>query len=291
MWAQNRGEKFPGADETYTIEAMMQDKKALQGGTSHFLGQNFSKRPLTFSFLSKEGKQELAWTTSWGVTSRLIGSSCDDVHSDDDGLVLPPKIAPYHVVINVLDGRSKNPEALEKSATDLKEHLCALTYDGEPVRALIDTKIIDLVKNAGHGLKKGVPFYIELGDRELSENTLCVTTRSKENILKETLDREAFVENLPKKLADTQAQLFQGAQRFQTQHTRQAHTKEEFEKLALTDGFIAAYWSGDKATENWLKETFGMTARCIPLDTRSDKGTCLFTGQDSASFTLFAKAY
>ncbi len=286
------GEKFPGADVTYCIEAMMQDGKALQAGTSHFLGQNFAKA-FDITFLSQEGTQEHVWTTSWGVTTRLLGSllMC---HSDDNGLVLPPTIAPLQVVIVPLTQRAKDPEALKAYVHNLADRLKSTTYDDEPVRVLVDEKDQRPGDKMWHWVKKGVPILLEVGEREMTAATLVVRRRDEDPSEKHTLSHDDVTNGICEMLTTIQRTLFERAHAFQQKRTHTAHDQDAFFRYydkGNPDVFVLAHWAGDEATEALLKDKLKVTARCIPLHTRNQRGRCLFTGQDDVPLTLFARAY
>jgi len=277
-------ERFAGAVDTYCIEAMMQDGKALQAGTSHFLGQNFAKA-FDVKFLSKENQLEYVWATSWGVTTRLIGALVM-VHSDDQGLILPPKIAPQQVVIVPI-------------------------YKGDEQKALIDSKakeIMDQLKNLGIRVKyddndnnrpgwkfaeyemKGVPVRLALGARDLEKNVVEVARRDTKEKLVVGLDGIAqYVDGL---LGEIQKNMFNKAKNFQQDHITAANSWDEFEKLLdEKGGFIAAHWDGTTETEEAIKEKTKATIRCIPLKNEQENGKCILTGKPSTQRVLFARAY
>ena len=285
-------ERFPGAVDTYTIESMMQDKKALQAGTSHFLGQNFAKA-FNIDYLSREGTQEHVWTTSWGVTTRLIGGVIM-THSDDDGLVLPPRIAPYQVVIVPVMRKDTDEAAVHDYCNALKQALEAVSFAGEKIRVHVDTKDRRTGDKIWGWIKKGVPVRVEVGQREFDDKTVCVSRRDQESSVKTLVPVADFSREIAKQLGDIQAALFQRAQDFQVENTFRAETVAAFDAFfapkAEKTGFVLAYWNGDAETEARLK-TVQVTARCIPLKTLDEKGVCLFTGTPNAPLTLFAKSY
>ena len=279
-------EKFPGADVTYCLEAMMQDKKALQAGTSHFLGQNFAKA-FNIKFLSAAGVEEHVWTTSWGVTTRLIGGIIM-THSDDDGLILPPKIAPIQIVIIPLVHKKEDEQAI-------------LDYCQELKQCLKNTRVEIDLKEKSHGeknwgwIKKGVPIRIEVGQKEVANRTVFVGRRDLAPTDKSTIDLDDFIQKSEILLTEIQNNLFARAKKFQEDNSFTANSREDFYRLFSQDseqsGFVMAYWAGDDKTENELKSELKVTARCIPLQHKANLGTCIFTGAANSSLTLFARAY
>lgn len=277
-------ERFAGADETYTIEALMQDGKALQAGTSHFLGQNFAKA-FDVKFTSKEGKQEHVWATSWGVSTRLIGGLIM-THSDDNGLVLPPKLAPIQVVIvPIYKGEEQLAAISEKVNVFVKE----LRAKGISVKFDDRDTYRPGAKFAEYELK-GVPVRIAIGNRDLENGTLEVARR--DTLEKQTVAQEnvvSFVENL---LEEIQVNLFTKAINYRTTHTTVVDTFDAFKDVIENKGgFVAAHWDGTEETENKIKELTKATIRCIPNDAVNETGSCIFTGKPSVKRVLFAKAY
>jgi prolyl-tRNA synthetase len=281
---KTESERFAGAEETMCIEALMQDGKALQAGTSHFLGQNFAKA-FDVKFTNKEGKQEFVWATSWGVSTRLMGALIM-THSDDKGLVLPPNLAPYKVVIVPIYKNEEQFNAIQKVADeiidDLRERNISVKFDKR------DT-LRPGAKFAQHELQ-GVPLRIAIGPKDLEDNTVEVARR--DTFTKETviLDRiNVVVEDL---LEEIQESLFNKALDFRNSHITQVEDFEEFKKVLETKtGFISAHWDGTAETEQKIKELTKATIRCIPLDNKEEKGQCVFTGNPSQQRVLFAKAY
>jgi prolyl-tRNA synthetase len=274
-------ERFAGAEDTYTIEALMQDGKALQAGTSHFLGQNFA-RAFDVKFLNKENKQELVWATSWGVSTRLIGGLIM-THSDDEGLILPPRLAPIQVVIVPIPKPS--PEINEAADKIVKE----LKVLG--IRVKVDN---DDSKRPGFKFAEyemvGIPVRIGIGARDLAVGKVEVARRdTKEKISMDTEGVGAAVKIL---LDEIQQNLFDRAVAFRTEMTAKADTMAEFEQiLNKKGGFILAHWDGTTETADKIKELTGATVRCIPLDSVDEDGVCILTGQPSKRRVLFAKAY
>jgi prolyl-tRNA synthetase len=277
-------ERFAGAEDTYCIEALMQDGKALQAGTSHFLGQNFAKA-FDVKFLSRENQQEYVWATSWGVSTRLIGALVM-AHSDDDGLVLPPKIAPWQVVIVPI---YKGTEQREQIATKVAEIIQKLKALG--IRVKFDDN-----DNARPGWKfaeyemKGVPVRLAIGARDLQNNVAEVARRDTKS--KESVSLDSIVPHIQQLLEDIQQSLFNKALAYRNEHTTNADTWEEFEKLLdEKGGFIAAHWDGTAETEEAIKERTKATIRCIPLHNPQEHGKCILTGKPSGQRVLFARAY
>ncbi|WP_138433672.1 proline--tRNA ligase [Winogradskyella algicola] len=281
---KTESERFAGAEDTYCIEALMQDGKALQAGTSHFLGQNFAEA-FDVKFTNKEGKQDYVWATSWGVSTRLMGALIM-THSDDKGLVLPPNLAPYQVVIVPIYKNEEQFEAIKKVADqitdDLKELNIRVKFDGR------DT-LRPGAKFAQHELQ-GVPLRIAIGPKDLENETVELARR--DTFTKETviLDRvNVVVEDL---LEEIQESLFNKALNFRDSHITQVNDFEEFKKVLETKtGFISAHWDGTAETEQKIKELTKATIRCIPLDNKKEDGKCVFTGNPSNQRVLFAKAY
>jgi prolyl-tRNA synthetase len=281
---KTESERFAGAEDTYCIEALMQDGKALQAGTSHFLGQNFAEA-FDVKFTNKEGKQDYVWATSWGVSTRLMGALIM-THSDDKGLVLPPNLAPYQVVIVPIYKNEEQFEAIKKVADqitdDLKELNIRVKFDGR------DT-LRPGAKFAQHELQ-GVPLRIAIGPKDLENETVELARR--DTFTKETviLDRvNVVVEDL---LEEIQESLFNKALNFRDSHITEVNDFEEFKKVLETKtGFISAHWDGTAETEQKIKELTKATIRCIPLDNKKEDGKCVFTGNPSNQRVLFAKAY
>lgn len=277
-------ERFAGALDTYCIEALMQDGKALQAGTSHFLGQNFAKA-FDVKFTNKEGKQDYVWATSWGVSTRLIGALIM-AHSDDQGLVLPPQLAPIQVVIVPIYKNEEELSAISTIADDLiaklKKLNISVKYDDR------DTQRPGF-KFAEYELK-GVPVRVAIGGRDLENGTVEIARRDtgeKQTIAQAGLD--AYIEQL---LNDIQNNIYQKALNFRTANTRKADNYEDFKRLLDENpGFIAAHWDGTPETEQKIKEETKATIRCIPLNNEQEEGKCILTGKPSTQRVLFARAY
>ncbi len=280
---KTESERFAGALETYCIEALMQDGKALQAGTSHFLGQNFAKA-FDVKFATKEGKQEYVWASSWGVSTRLIGALVM-THSDDYGLVLPPKLAPFQVVIVPIYKGEEQLEAVSKVANKVKK---ALEEKGISVK--FDNRDTHKPgwKFAEYELK-GVPLRLALGARDLENGTIEIARR--DTLEKETYqitDIENKVEHL---LSQIQDNLYKKALTFREEKTCKADSKKEFVKLINEGGFVYAHWDGTSETEELIKQETKATIRCIPLEKTGESGECVFSGKPSNQRVLFAKSY
>ena len=281
---KSESERFAGADETYCIEAMMQDGKALQAGTSHFLGQNFAKA-FDVKFADKEGKLEYVWATSWGVSTRLMGALIM-THSDDEGLVLPPKLAPIQVVIVPIYKTDEEKTAIENQADELVK---------EFKKAGIRVKF-DADENRRPGWKfaeyemKGVPVRITLGPRDLAEGNCELARRdTKEKTTQKIEGITAYVNTL---LETIQTNLFERALKFREENIRKVDTYSEFkEQLEKHGGFFLVHWDGTKETEEKIKTETQATIRCIPLDAPEEQGVCMVTGKPSNKRVIIAKAY
>ncbi|HEX8516171.1 MAG TPA: proline--tRNA ligase [Bacteroidia bacterium] len=277
-------ERFAGADETYCIEALMQDGKALQAGTSHFLGQNFAKA-FDVKFVNKEGKQDYVWATSWGVSTRLMGALIMS-HSDDKGLVLPPKLAPFQVVIVPI---YKGEEQLAQISEVVLRMKKAMEAKGISVK-------YDDRDNQRPGWKfaeyelKGVPVRIAIGGRDLENGTVEVARR--DTMEKETLQQAGIENKVEHLLEQIQNNLYQKALALREEKTTSVDSYEEFKNvLEGKTGFVLAHWDGTAETEKKIKEETKATIRCIPLNNKQEAGTCIYSGKPSTQRVVFAKAY
>jgi prolyl-tRNA synthetase len=281
---KTESERFAGAVDTYCIEALMQDGKALQAGTSHFLGQNFAKA-FDVKFLSKENQLEYVWATSWGVSTRLIGALVM-AHSDDDGLVLPPKIAPLQVVIVPIYKGDEQKAQIGDKAAEIMKGLKAL---GIRVKYDDNDNARPGWKFAEHELK-GVPVRLALGARDLANNLVEVARRDTK--AKETISLDGVVEHIEKLLVDIQQSMYNKAAAYREEHITKVDSWEEFEKvLDGKGGFVSAHWDGTAETEDAIKEKTKATIRCIPLNNPQEDGKCILTGKPSSQRVLFARAY
>jgi len=281
---KTESERFAGADETYCIEALMQDGKALQAGTSHFLGQNFAKA-FDVKYANKEGKQDFVWATSWGVSTRLMGALIM-THSDDHGLVLPPSLAPNQVVIVPIYKSDEDLEAITEVANciikDLRGKHITVKYDNRTTHR-------PGAKFAQHELQ-GVPLRIAIGARDLANGTVELARR--DNLTKEVVCLDSLNEKIEELLKDIQESLFKKALDFRNAHITEVDTFEEFKTILETKtGFISAHWDGTNETEDKIKEITKATIRCIPLKGDINAGLCVYSGKPSKRRVLFAKAY
>ncbi len=277
-------ERFAGAVETYCIEALMQDGKALQAGTSHFLGQNFAKA-FDVKFTSKEGKLDYVWATSWGVSTRLMGALVM-AHSDDSGLVLPPKLAPIQVVIVPINRGDEELARITAVADELIKGLKAkgisVKYDDR------DTQRPGF-KFAEYELK-GVPVRVAIGGRDLENGTAELARRDTKT--KETVNREGLADRIESLLEEIQANIYQKALKSREEKTTEVNSYEEFKQvLDEKGGFVAAHWDGSSETEQKIKEETKATIRCIPLNNKQEEGVCIYSGKPSSQRVLFARAY
>lgn len=280
---KSANERFAGAVDTYTIEALMQDGKALQSGTSHFLGQNFAKA-FDVTFANKEGKRDYVWATSWGVSTRLMGALIMS-HSDDNGLVLPPKLAPFQVVIipiyKNMDQLAQINEKVDAIVAKLKALGISVKYDNSD--------------NKKPGWKfseyelKGVPVRLAMGARDMENNTIEVMRR--DTLAKETVSCDNIEQYVKTLLEDIQTNIFKKAYDFRESHIVEVNSYDEFKEKIEDGGFISAHWDGTTETEVRIKEETKATIRCIPFDGDTTPGVCMVTGKPSARRVLFARAY
>jgi prolyl-tRNA synthetase len=277
-------ERFAGALDTYCIEALMQDGKALQAGTSHFLGQNFAKA-FDVKFTNKENKLDYVWATSWGVSTRLIGALIM-AHSDDAGLVLPPKLAPIQVVVVPI---YKHDEELENIAAYVKELTKELKAKDISVKFDKRDTHRPGAKFAEYELK-GVPLRVAIGSRDMQNGTVELARRDTKT--KETVEQQGLADHIEKLLEEIQKNIYQKAFSFRAENTKKVDTYDEFKRLLDEEpGFLSAHWDGTPETEQRIKEETKATIRCIPLDNKQEEGKCILTGKPSIQRVLFARAY
>jgi prolyl-tRNA synthetase len=295
---KTESERFPGAVSTYCIEAMMQDRKALQAGTSHFLGQNFSKAS-GIKFLDAAGKEEYAWTTSWGVSTRLVGGLIM-THGDDDGLIVPPRLAPSHVVILPIVHDDMSAADVFEYCDKLARELRDARYDGRPLEVEID-------KREGRGgdkvwswIKKGIPIYLEIGPRDIASDSVFVGRRDKSRKERFGMQRPEFINKVPDILDDIQNGLFERAKSFRDSNIKTIDDKDEFykfftpenkEKPEIHGGFALCHWNGSPKVEEQVKNDLNVTIRCIPRDGEAESGKCVISGEKSERRVIFAKSY
>ena len=281
---KTENERFAGAIDTYTIEALMQDGKALQAGTSHFLGQNFAKA-FDVKYTTKEGKQEYVWATSWGVSTRLIGALVM-THSDDKGLVLPPKLAPIQLVIVPIYRSEEQLEEIdlkvEKLLKEIKEKGISVKYDNR-------TTYKPGWKFAEYEMK-GVPIRIAIGPRDIENNTVELARR--DTLSKETVSMDNIADRIENLLDEIQNYIFNKALDFRNNLLTEVNNFEEFKDVIENKGgFVSAHWDGTSETEDQIKKMTKATIRCIPMDVKEEEGECVLTGKKSTKRVLFAKAY
>jgi prolyl-tRNA synthetase len=292
--AKTKSERFPGAVETYSIEAMMQDKKALQAGTSHFLGQNFAKAS-GIRFQTKLETEEYAWTTSWGVSTRLVGALLM-THADDDGMIIPPRLAPAHVVVLPVLRGDETKAAVMDYVAQLKADLAKVRYHDRPIEVEVDARDIRGGEKNWDWIKKGVPLRVEVGPRDVESSAVMVSRRDRGPRDKTSMSREDFVNGIVAMLDDMQNGLLQKALAYRAAASKTVTSREEFEAFfsgSEGGGFAFAHFSCDEKVENDLKERFKVTVRNIPEDVPSAllPGTCIFTGVPCDRQVLFAKSY
>jgi prolyl-tRNA synthetase len=295
---KSESERFPGAVQTLSIEAMVQDRKAIQAGTSHFLGQNFA-RASGIRFQNREGKQELGWTTSWGMTTRLVGTVVM-MHSDDDGLVLPPRIAPTQIVILPVTPKEETRAAVLQACDELAKELRESRYVDLPIEVEVDRRDLGGGVKNWEWIKKGVPLRVVIGPRDLEKKSLEVSRRDQPVKAKESIAMEEFVSRAPEILMSIQNSLFERAKKFRDEHTRIIDSKKGFydfftakdsAKPEIHGGFALAHWNGSREVEEQIKNDLKVTIRVIPLDETSEPGRCIFTGEPSARRVVWAKSY
>jgi prolyl-tRNA synthetase len=294
---KTEAERFPGAQITYAIEAMMQDRKALQAGTSHFLGQNFAKSS-QIKYLSSEGQEEYAWTTSWGVSTRLVGGLIM-THSDDDGLVLPPRIAPAHVVIIPVTPKEETRDAVLDYCHELKKELEAQPYLDGRVKVELDDRDMRGGEKAWSWIKKGIPVRAEVGPRDMQSGSVFVGRRDRAPKDKQGIERAEFIGGIASLLEEMQDNLLAKAKAYREEHTREITSEAEFIEFftpqnkgnpEIHGGFVSAGFCCDAELEERIAKEHKVTVRCIPIATQDEELPCVFTGKPGRR-VLFAKSY
>ncbi|MBN2534808.1 MAG: proline--tRNA ligase [Spirochaetales bacterium] len=295
---KTESERFPGALATYTIEGMMQDRKALQAGTSHFLGQNFAKA-YDIKYLSREGTENYAWTTSWGVSTRLIGGLIM-THGDDNGLILPPRIAPAHIVVLPVIHKGDQKADVLNYCEKVVEQLKEVNFDSQPLCIEFDTRDIRGGEKTWSWIKKGIPLWLEIGPRDMENDAVFIARRDMENWGKKSMKREEFISTVPAILEEIQTNLLHRAIDFRDKNTCRIDNKDDFYdfftpqdkiKPEIHGGFALSHWCGDAEIEEKIKSDLNVTIRCIPLDHDKEEGTCPFTGKPSKQRVIYAKSY
>ncbi len=291
-------ERFPGAESTYTLEVMTQDRKALQACTSHFLGQNFAKAA-NIQFRDEQGEVQTAWTTSWGATTRLIGALIM-VHSDDDGLVLPPRIAPSHIVMIPVIHKEETKASVLAYCDELKAELKKISYHGIPLSVTVDTRDMRGGDKTWGWIKKGIPLRLEIGPRDIASDQFPLMRRDKAHKDATRLSKQQLLSEITRILDDIQQGLLLRARTFQKTHLQRIDSLEEFnafftpknkENPEIHAGFAACHFGGDFSVADSIQKEYGVTIRCIPLDEAKEEGTCLWTGKKSERRLIFAKSY
>ncbi|MBF0203116.1 MAG: proline--tRNA ligase [Desulfamplus sp.] len=293
--AKSESERFPGAADTLCIEAMMQDKKALQAGTSHFLGQNFAKGS-DIRFQDADKLEQFAWTTSWGVSTRMIGGMIM-THGDDDGVIMPPRVAPAHVVLLPIFRNDEEKVAVMEYTHSLARELKQVIYHDRKVVVEID----DRDTGGARGwdwIKKGIPVRAEIGPKDIEKDSVFAGRRDKSPKEKKAIKRSDFVNDMVSILDDIQNNLFNRALEFRNTNTVEMDDKKKFydfytssSETKIHGGFVMAHWCGSKDCEAKIKEDLSVTIRCIPFDSKEEKGQCIYCNRDSGKRVLFAKAY
>ena len=295
---KTEAERFPGALNTYSIEGMMQDRKALQSGTSHFLGQNFAKA-FEIKFLGTSGQEEYAWTTSWGVSTRLIGALIM-AHSDDDGLVLPPKLAPVHVVILPVIHKDEVRGQVMGYCEKLAAELRAVPYHNGHIAVELDTREGRGGEKVWYWIKKGVPLRLEIGPRDIASDSVFLGRRDRSPKDRQSMPRAELLANVGAILDEIQLGLVERARTLRAEHTRRIDSKDELydcftpknrEKPEIHGGFAECHFSADPAVEDQVNKDLGVTVRGIPLDPEPEDGRCIISGKPSKQRVVFAKAY
>lgn len=289
---KSEAERFPGAEMTLTVEAMVQDKKAIQAGTSHFLGQNFSKAQ-NISFTARDNSQQLAWTTSWGVSTRMIGTLIM-AHSDDDGLIMPPRVASQQVVIIPVTPKPEHVEPINEACDALAKRISELRFHGEPVKVHVDTR--ETGGKKWDWIKKGVPIRLEIGPRDLEGNKVCLNRRDQAPNQKEFISQEELISRLTDELQSVQDGLLKRATEFRDEHlkefSRLADMEANFADNGSADWALVA-WAGSREEEETLSKKHKITIRCLPNGDLGQgvEAPCILTGVPTTQRVIFARSY
>ena len=296
---KTENERFPGADRTLCIEAMVQDKKAIQAGTSHFLGQNFSKAS-DISFAGRDGSKQFGWTTSWGVSTRLVGTLIM-AHGDDDGIKLPPMVAPTQVVILPIIPKEKDRDSVMTAVHQLADQLNNVKYAGLPLRVEIDDRDMHGGAKNWEWIKKGAPIRVEIGPRDVEKGSVAVARRDKPHKEKQFIEAQEFLEEVGNVLQQIQSNLLAEATEFRDENMQKIDSMEEFiqfftpsnkDKPEIHGGFALCHWAGSNEEEEKIAKDYKVTIRCIPNgDQFGEEGTCILTGKPSNRRVVFSKAY
>ena len=296
---KTENERFPGADRTLCIEAMVQDKKAIQAGTSHFLGQNFSKAS-DISFAGRDGSKQFGWTTSWGVSTRLVGTLIM-AHGDDDGIKLPPMVAPTQVVILPIVPKEENRDSVMTAVYKLADQLDDAKYAGLPLRVEVDDRDMHGGAKNWEWIKKGAPIRVEIGPRDVEKGSVAVARRDKPHKEKQFIEAQEFLEEVGNILQQIQSNLLEEATEFRDANMQKIDAMEEFikfftpsntEKPEIHGGFALCHWAGSNEEEEKIAKDYKVTIRCIPHgDQFTEEGTCILTGKPSNRRVVFSKAY
>ena len=295
---KSESERFPGAVQTLSIEAMVQDRKAIQAGTSHFLGQNFAKAS-NIRFQTREGKEEFGWTTSWGMSTRMVGTMIM-AHGDDDGVVLPPRIAPTQIMILPVAPKEDTRAQVFEACDRLRDQLREQRFCDAPLEVEVDRRDLGGGVKSWEWIKKGVPVRVEIGPRDLQAGSVVVSRRDQAAKSKESLTTQEFVKRASEILGDIQKNLYERALEFRNSNTREINSRDEFydfftpknsAKPEIHGGFALAHWSGSPQVEEQIKEDLKVTIRVIPFEGGGGSGRCIFTGEPSNQRAIWAKSY
>ena len=296
---KTENERFPGADRTLCIEAMVQDKKAIQAGTSHFLGQNFSKAS-DISFAGRDGSKQFGWTTSWGVSTRLVGTLIM-AHGDDDGIKLPPMVAPTQVIILPIVPKEENRDSVMTAVHKLADRLDDAKYAGLPLRVEVDDRDMHGGAKNWEWIKKGAPIRVEIGPRDVEKGSVAVARRDKQHKEKQFIEAQEFLQEVGNILQQIQSNLLEEATEFRDANMQKIDAMEEFikfftpsntEKPEIHGGFALCHWAGSNEEEEKIAKDYKVTIRCIPHgDQFTEEGTCILTGKPSNRRVVFSKAY